>query len=419
MQSVIDIFKTITKIPHCSGKTKALKEYLQTFAKEQGYSVQCDEAGNIVCTKSGSKVTLQSHYDMVCIGEFEQMELHNYHLEGKEYLRAKHSTLGADNGIGIAITLKLMAEGVAVDALFTNDEEIGLVGARALDLKVQTPYLLNLDSEEEGVVTLGCAGGVDLKVKIPLHRVKKRGGLKSIEISGKKFIGGHSGVDIHLDIPNAIKVLAQEIQGEFVSIEGGERRNSIAKRASAELFIADDDADETLSVIENSQAIIDALRDFKHGVREYNDVLDIVESSANLAMLKTFDDYVLIELSLRSMDKAKLDTLLKKSSDFFQERFAVCEVSSEDYYVPWKPQENDFTRLVFEASQKVFVDTKLGAIHAGLECGILLEKMPQVQMASIGPNIHYPHSTLEAVEISSVERVTHLVEDIVVQCKKI
>ena len=401
--TTLEIFKEICKIPHCSYNAQALKTYLQEFAKRYDYEVECDKAGNILCHKIGSNITLQSHYDMVCIGEYKEMKLYEKEIEGNKWLCAKDSTLGADNGIGIALTLKMMAEGKRVDALFTADEEVGLEGARALELKVQTPYLLNIDSEDEGVVTLGCAGGVDVKVLIPITRVTKIGTSREVEFSGEEFLGGHSGVDIHLNIKNAIKELSFFLECNFMSIEGGERRNSIAKRARAEVYISE--GEEEVVVIKNSKAIITALKVFTHGVREYNSELDIVETSINLAMIKTHKDFVEINLSLRSMDDEKLKALLKETRDYFEGMLEGSIVSDEGYYAPWKPVENEFVKLVVTANEKVFEKVTLGGIHAGLECGILGEKMPDLQMASIGPNIIYPHSTREAVEIASVERI--------------
>jgi len=405
---VLEIFKELCSIPHCSKDSDKLKNYLVEYAKKYGYCVAVDNANNILCTKTDSKITMQSHYDMVCIGEYENLELYEEEMDAKKWLRAKNSTLGADNGIGIALTLKCMAENREVDALFTADEEIGLIGARALDLEVKTPYLLNIDSEDEGVVTLGCAGGVDVKVVVPIQREVKRGGFKEVEKSGYK--GGHSGVDIHLNIENAIIELATVVESDMISIDGGERRNSIAKKATAILHV--NDGDEEVEVIQNSDVLIKTIKEFQHGVREFNDTLEIVESSVNLAMIKTEPLYIEIHLSLRSMDDEKLQSLLIETTQYFESRLSNAVVSSEGYYAPWKPVENSFTKLVFEANEKIFDTVKLGAIHAGLECGILGEKMPHLEMASIGPNIIFPHSTREAVEIASVLKVEKVVETI-------
>ena len=412
--TTIELFKELCKIPHCSCNAQAMLTHLCDFAKKYEYDVQVDNANNILCTKRDSLLTLQAHYDMVCIGEYEHQELYESVQESKTWLKAKNSTLGADNGIGIALILKAMSEGKKIDALFTSDEEIGLIGARELALEVLTPYLLNIDSEEEAVVTLGCAGGVDVNVNIPLIKECKRGSTCKQEKSGYK--GGHSGVDIHLNIENAIKELASELTLPLVSIEGGERRNSIAKKAEATLYV--NEGDEEIEVIKNSSSIIEALQEFEHGVRAFNEKLNIVQSSVNLAMIHTHESHIQIHLSLRSMDDAELKALLANVEGFFKEKILNATVSNEGYYTPWTPQENDFTQLVVKANEAVFDKVSLGAIHAGLECGILGEKMPNLQMASIGPNIVFPHSTREAVELESVVHVEKVLNNIINLCEE-
>ena len=153
--TVVAHFKTLCGIPHCSGNTEAMRAFLMRSARAYGYEVSTDDAGNLLCSASDAEVTLQAHYDMVCIGRAPELSL--YEEEG--WLHATESTLGADNGMGMAMMLALMEEGVSVDCLFTADEEIGLMGVRALALPLKTAFLLNLDSEAFGEITIGCAGG--------------------------------------------------------------------------------------------------------------------------------------------------------------------------------------------------------------------------------------------------------------------
>ncbi len=410
---VIERFKELSKIGRCSFKSDTMRDYLVEQGKACGYEVSVDEAGNVLCHKSGSTLNLQAHYDMVCIGNAPQLEM----FEEEGWLKAKESTLGADNGIGMAMMLCLMAEGAPVDCLFTADEEVGLLGARALNVPLKNVPMLNLDSEEEGEVTIGCAGGVDVMAVKPLSYTTKTAHCYRVEVSG--FPGGHSGVDIHKNIPNAIKELAAQIDAgtQLVELEGGERRNSIAKRAHA-VIASDTQLDgleyagyKEVAVINESADLLKMLVGFVHGVRAHNDELGIVQSSINLAQVSTDEKGFNVQLSARSMETQELHDLEAETVDYF-EAFG-CNVKTEGFYPPWAPEQNAFAKVVLEANKEVFENAMFGAIHAGLECGVIKERYPSVDMASIGPNIVAPHSTAEAVELASVERVYRVVRDIV------
>ncbi|MEA3373326.1 MAG: M20/M25/M40 family metallo-hydrolase [Campylobacterota bacterium] len=416
---VIELFKTLCAIPHCSYKTDAMRTYLEKLMLEHGYRVEVDSAGNVFGSVEGTAITLQSHYDMVCIGDAPELELY----EDEGWLHAKNSTLGADNGIGMAMMLALMQEGIKVDLLFTSDEEVGLLGARGLDVKLKTPCLLNLDSEEEGVVTIGCAGGVDIIATLPIMTTEKDSFLFEVEASG--YPGGHSGIDIDKDIPNAIKVLASQLASvpeiKMVSFEGGQRRNAIAKSASALITSECDyiDLDSAVCqgrqkcvVINESDKLIEMLDGFEHGVRAFNDDFGIVDTSINLAQVMMHNDEVTIHLSARSMHCDALKQVEAETVAYFEAY--GCDVVSEGFYPPWKPDKTPFSSLILDYVARHADRASLGAIHAGLECGIIKERYPDIDMASIGPNIIYPHSTREAVEIASVERVFDTLKEIVI-----
>ena len=412
--SVLSHFKTLSQIPHCSYRAAAMKIYIMNLAELYGYEVLSDKAENVLCRKEGSSITLQSHYDMVCIGNAPELKLE----EREGWLYANDSTLGADNAMGMAMMLSLMEEGVTVDALFTADEEVGLLGARALDLPLSTPYLLNLDSEDEGVVTIGCAGGVDIMATIPLTFEKRT--LFCYEIESSGYVGGHSGVDIDKNIPNAIKELSAKLAelnpDAFVSFEGGERRNSIAKHAvgvvcfEKEQFIDGAKALGEQDVEAIEQNVVAMLHAFAHGVRRYNSELAIVQTSINLAIVEQNETDIMIHLSVRSMDRDQLRRLENETVTYF-EMFGAT-VTAEGFYAPWEPEESDFVHYVTKISQKILGDAEVGAIHAGLECGIIKEKFPQMKMVSIGPTIRYPHSTRECVSLASVERVYAVVKEL-------
>ena len=413
---VIEQFKKLCIIPHCSYEAEQMKRYLVETCQGYGYVVSVDTVGNILAKKEGSKVTLQSHYDMVCIGTHFPLELQ----EKDGWLSAKDSTLGADNGIGMAMMLTLMEEGALVDCLFTSEEEVGLIGARGLELDLTTPYLLNLDSEDEGVVTIGCAGGVDIIATKQLQRQTKQLHLYEYHVSG--LSGGHSGVDIDKNIPNAISLLFKKLcdtESFIVEVNGGERRNSIPKKADIVFGLSEmspiDGAiylgEKEVEVMGESCDIIKTLADFESGVRSLNSELDIVETSINLALIESSKETLRVQLSGRSMDKEALERLELETTEYFsKEGF---KVTSEGFYAPWKPEKSIFSDLILAESKRVFDNAQYGAIHAGLECGIIKEKYPNMLMASIGPTIRYPHSNREKVELASVARVYTSLENII------
>ena len=416
--TVREHFETLCTVPHCSKQAAAMLEYLRAAAESFGYRVESDAAGNLLCTHPNASVTLQAHYDMVCIGNAPELALR----AEAGWLSAETSTLGADNGMGMAIMLAMMEEGRAVDALFTADEEVGLLGARALALPLKTPYLLNLDSETFGEITIGCAGGVDITVTLPLDTRQET--LPCYETVEEGYPGGHSGVDIDKAIPNAIKELAArlyEMQGaRLVRFEGGERRNTIAKRARAVVAIPGKNAPEGFKplgeqpclVIEND--VLRMLHGFAHGVREWNATLGIVQSSVNLALVGMEEDVLHVTLSARSMSSAGLRRLESEIVAYF-ERFGA-KVQSEGFYPPWEPDQNTFVSWVKALYEEIAgTPVTVGAIHAGLECGIIREKSGPMQMASIGPTILYPHSTRECVDLRTIDVLCDVVRAVIAQ----
>jgi len=413
--TVIEHFKALCAIPHCSGDTAQMLAYLGEKAAEYGYATHTDSAGNLLCTHADAQVTLQAHYDMVCIGHAPELVLY----EEAGWLHAKDSTLGADNGMGMAMMLALMEAGRPVDCLFTSDEETGLVGARALAVPLKTPVLLNLDSEEFGEITVGCAGGVDLNVTLPLTRTPRE--LYCYEAVAEGYPGGHSGVDIDKHLPNAIKELAAKLYAmgaSVVSIAGGERRNAVPKRAVAAVAFENEADDAMLrplgkqfcEVIENP--LLPMLHAFAHGVRDFDAGLGIVRTSINLAEIATTETALTIKLSARSMIEADLRRIESETTAYFSAFGA--SVESEGFYAPWEPEQEGFVEEVRAAYEAASGETvSIGAIHAGLECGIIKKHFPQMQMASIGPTITHPHSTRERVDLASVERVFAVVEKVI------
>ena len=421
MSKIIEYFEQITQIPHCSKEAEGLRDFLVGFATERGYRVEVDEAGNIYAVKGSPRLCLQAHYDMVCMGRAPQIE--TYVEDG--WMRARESSLGADNGMAIAMMMQCMEEGRVLEFLFTADEEIGLIGANALAFDLKAEYMLNLDSEDEAEVYIGCAGGADITATRTLDLCEGEG--VCYEVAVKGLSGGHSGVDIDKGIPNAISLLAEYLDANEVdqvaAFYGGERRNAIPANAvavvrSREPLESDGEVsvrvlNETPKVYVQSVEMIEALHRFKTGVREYNETLGIPHTSINLAIV-TADEKgsVTIETSARAMDMEALEGLIDETVSFFEMQGFVCDV--EDKYPAWKPDVTDFTKLVDDKMREVFGKSKLMAIHAGLECGVIAQKYPQMKFASIGPTIRYPHSTREKVKLDSVEK-TFTVLDKVIQ----
>ncbi len=410
METIIEKFITLTQIPHCSHEAHPLRDFLVDYGRERGYRVEVDAADNILIFRGRPKLCLQAHYDMVCMGKAPQIETY----EEGGWLKARDASLGADNGMAIAMMMALMDTGLELEFLLTSDEEVGLIGANALDFPLYSQYMLNLDFEDEAEVCIGCAGGADIIASRTDALVAGRG--QCYEVAVKGLAGGHSGVDIDKGIPSAIKVLGAYLATHNVtqvaSLYGGERANSIPANAVAivrsentlesEGEIAVRPLYESPMVYTNSDALIALIDGFEHGVRAFNETLGVPQSSINLAII-TADEKgsITIETSARAMDMETLAELTDETVSYFSHYDYETEVT--DKYPAWKPEINDFTGMVDRHMAAVFAKSKTMAIHAGLECGVILDKYPDILFASIGPTIRYPHSTREMVNIKSVE----------------
>ena len=422
--NIIEIFKTITAIPRCSGTHQPFINYMKEISKQFGYLCLVDETNNILCKKENSTAQLafQSHYDIVCLSDNCVPQI----VQDGDILSAKDSTLGSDNGIGCSYMIALMSEGYDGEFLFTSDEEIGLIGANNLALPLNASYMLNLDSEEEGEICIGCAGGVDIfGTNSNKKIIPNTDNLDLYEITIGKLQGGHSGVDIDKNIPNGIKLIVKtikECKGKLLDINGGERINSIpvnvkaiiatnkTPQASHENMIINkiDTKSEHLNIYDDK--IIDFIYDFQNGVRTKNQELSVVQTSINLAIIKTGIDEIKIELSGRSMDNEDLKNLKDETIKMLKDY--NFEVSTNGKYPAWKPDINEFTSKVLEIYKEFNPKASLEAIHAGLECAIFKDKYPFIKVASIGPTINFPHSRKEQVSIKSVENVYKIVKKI-------
>jgi len=320
--------------------------------------------------------------------------------------------------------MALMDEGKELEFLFTADEEVGLIGASALAFPLYSSVMLNLDFEDEAEVCIGCAGGADVVAHSQESLVEGSG--RCYEIAVKGLLGGHSGVDIDKDIPSAIKVLGDYLHKhgitQVASLYAGERANSIPANAVAivrsEHLLPEEDVvtvrklKESPQVYAKGEELIALIKEFRHGVWEFNETLGIPHSSINLAII-TADPSGKIDIqsSARAMELEALSSLTAETVVLFEKHGFESEV--RDKYPAWKPETNTFTTLIDQEMRAVFGKSKTMAIHAGLECGVILERYPAIQFASIGPTIHYPHSTREMVNIRSVEETHKVLQRIV------
>ncbi|MDD3466117.1 MAG: M20/M25/M40 family metallo-hydrolase [Campylobacterales bacterium] len=413
----IEIFEKIAKdIPRCSKNADKMVEFIKNYAENLGFEVQIDSFKNILCRKKLANICLQSHYDMVCVGDTQNI----VPIIENGWMRAANSTLGADNGIGVAMMLSLMEYFDEAEYLFTSDEEIGLIGAKNIGLKISSNKVLNLDSEEEGAIYVACAGGVDISGTREYKTMDTEG--EFYEVSLADLPGGHSGVDIDKNIPNAILELAKALKSKnalIASFVGGEKRNSIPANAKAVVCVQNTQGLEAFNptpcvkskVIKDSSEFLDMLCAAPNGVFEMDFELGIPESSANLGLISLADGKCALTYSLRSMKLGMMNSYEKELVAYLQ--YFDFETNKNDFYEPWEWSADEFCIFVKSVYKKHFINASFKAIHAGLECAALKKHFPTASFASVGPNIEYPHSTKERVEIDSVNKTYNAVFDLV------
>jgi len=449
-------FAALSAIPRASGREAAARAYVLAQAAALGLAFSQDAVGNVVVRKpacagreAAIPAALQSHLDMVC--EKNEGTVHNFDtdpiqlvLEG-DWLRAAGTTLGADNGAGVAACLAVMeSDTVAhgpLEFVFTIDEETGLTGASEFPQGLlKSKYFLNLDGEEEGTLCIGCAGGLNTVARRRIDlQPAPTGAAFRIRVSG--LMGGHSGLDINKGRGNAIRILGRVLGSlsaimplSLASIEGGSKRNAIPREASAvvilpsapqavlaelqaeirselgafdpDLLLTAASAPSPAHVIEQTAAaqIVGLLASLHHGVFAMSpDVPGLVQTSTNLAIVSTTDGEVRIESSQRSaIESSKRDAGRMVTTVL---RMAGFEAEHSGGYPGWKPEPtSDIVRTARAVHQEILgQDPGLVAMHAGLECGVIGEKHPGMQMISFGPHIVDVHSPSERLKISSVE----------------
>jgi dipeptidase D len=456
-------FAEINKIPRPSGKEEKIRQYLIDFAKQNDLFYEIDEVGNLLIRKSATEgretedaVVLQSHLDMVCEKEpdveidFEKDAIQT-EIVG-DWMKAKGTTLGADDGIGLAMSMAILASKnvshPALECLFTVDEEVGLLGASALKSNwLEGKVLLNLDTEEEGDFCVGCAGGLDTLFRVQYQREQLPDNYFCFEVSVGGLLGGHSGEDIHKGRGNAIKILAQYLQRvkeetdlRVLGIQGGNLRNAIPRDAKAlvavpssyketarvqlNVFIADMETQfreiepslkidlsskskiEMCISPEVSDKLIDTLVDCPHGVLEMNqENPTLVQTSTNLAAITTNETIILIETSQRSSLEDRKFWACEQVIENF--KLLNPKVEKGKDYPGWEPNfsSNILTKCKTKYLQMFGKEANVTVVHAGLECGIILKKYPKMDIISFGPTIQSPHSPIERLHIPSANRM--------------
>lgn len=470
-EKILSIFKEITRIPRESGHEEKIVEYLVNFAKEHGLEYKTDDVNNVVITRPASKgyedrstIVLQGHTDMVC--EKNAGVEHDFAKDPIRYvvedgwMIAKDTTLGADCGIGVAAQLAALIDPAPcgkIECLFTSSEETGMDGAFGLKPGFITgKTLINLDSEDEGELFIGCAGGLDTTAVFSYIPEPLPADAKCFSVRIFNGVGGHSGDDINKGRANAVQLLARflndclsssDFKLSLCCIDGGNKRNAIARESSATVALTGDEAafkfywdsfsadvkgeysvtEPDLSFAlesvpapafafdtDSAMRLVRGLYAAPHGVLSMSaDIPGLVETSTNLASVKMLEDNkVRVGTSQRSsITSARRAAAAKVEASFL---LAGAEVTHEGEYPGWKPTlDSDILRRSVASYKKLFgVEPAVKAIHAGLECGLFLEIYPDLDMISFGPTLRGVHAPGERLDLASLDKFTLLLDDI-------
>ena len=465
-QMILDNFEQISRIPRRSKHEEKIARWFQDWAADHGFGVRKDAAGNL-CIAVGPTtgceneptLILQGHMDMVC--EKTEASTHDFTRDpirfvyDGDWLKADGTSLGADNGIALALAKTLVEDDTVVhpplELLFTVDEESGLTGAAKLDANIfDGRLLLNIDSEEEGVFTVGCAGGKDVSLRLALETIPCPKGRQLSELTVRGLSGGHSGVDIHKQRASANRLLARALlttlndaKVQLVSIKGGTVHNAIARDATARIVCEPNDLPKVgdrikelekriqieytavepsveidfrpleentakLDVLtpEDTRRVVQLLMALPHGVSAMcSDMPSIVETSNNLATVEMTGKTLKILSSQRSSVKSRLEDITSRVESIAS--LAGAQTSETNSYPAWQP---DMTSPLLARCRQVYQglfdrEPLVQIIHAGLECGIIGAKKEGMQMISFGPTIENPHSPDERLHIPSIGKV--------------
>ena len=464
-ESVLDIFKEITRIPRESGHEEPMTQYLCGWARNHGLKYRKDDTGNVCIIREAApgkedvpSIALQAHQDMVCeklagVEHDFRRDPIRYEIEDG-WMIAKQTTLGADDGIGIAACLALLESprpSGRIECIFTISEETGMDGAFAMQPGFfDSKILINLDSEDEGQLFIGCSGGQHTDARFNIPTLELPESAQSLCLSIKGGLGGHSGDDINKHRANTVKLLAEFLASQrgrysLVSFEGGGKHNTIARECTAVIVCQDEslckefeayaskvkleyskddpslqfsceNAGELSSVLDSEAAdrFIAALAACPHGVIKMSpDIEGLVQTSSNLAAVVREDGLFRVNTSQRSSVVSELDGISADVADVFRKAGASVECYGK--YPGWNPNlDSHILKVCVESYKRLFNEDPLVlAIHAGLECGLFLEKFPDLDMISFGPTLRGVHTPGERLELASMDRFVSLLDDVV------
>ncbi|MCF6457850.1 beta-Ala-His dipeptidase [Pseudoalteromonas sp. MMG024] len=467
-QPLWQIFEKICSIPHPSKHEQKISAWIQQFATELGLDVKEDKVGNLIIKKPATigmenrkGVILQAHMDMV--PQKNNDKEHDFindpieaYVDG-EWVTANGTTLGADNGIGLSASLAVLAskdiQHGPLEVLVTIDEEAGMTGAFGLEAGwLEGDILLNTDSEDEGEVYMGCAGGIDVNIELPVEWEATNTTKSAVNVSLNGLKGGHSGVDIHLGRANANKLLVRalsllDIDFAIANLQGGSLRNAIPREAEVTLVIDGQDKDTLVNALKDinslflaelskvepnillsvadaslpekqlakvsQSAVINSINGCVNGVIRMSDTIDgIVETSTNLGVVLTNENAVSVKCLVRSLiDSARTNTQNMIASTF---ALAGASVTFTGAYPGWEPKDDSEIKDILRETYQGMFGTlpKIMVIHAGLECGLFKDAYPHWDMVSFGPTIRFPHSPDEKVKIDTVEPFFNLLVEV-------
>ncbi len=472
-QNIFSVFEDISKIPRGSGNMKGIADYCESFAKKLNLKYIRDNSDNVIIFKDATKgyetnepIILQGHLDIVCQAEenysidFEKDGLKIY--RDGDFITAEGTTLGADNGIAVAYIMAILAaDNIShppIEAVFTTNEETGLFGAGALDCSVlKAKKMINLDSEEDDILTVSCAGGQDAIIKLPLYKTTKKG--TKLTLSVKGLLGGHSGVEIGKNRTNANILLGEllfklkEESGcnfNLISLNGGTKPNAIPQNATAEILT--DNAELFLHEIDNLKTLylddikntepnlycevkkedrrefscfdnkttdkaVKLLKDSPYGViRMSEEIKGLVETSLNLGILSTEKNTVTLHFSIRSNKEASLFELTDKVIALGKKY--GCDTTTASFYPAWEYKEISPLRELYKKCYRETTgkDITVLAIHAGLECGLFSNKIPGLDCISVGPYLYDVHTPNEKMNIPSAIKTFRLLLKVLEKC---
>ncbi len=469
-ERVMYYFEEISKIPHGSSDTKAISDYLLNVAKSLGLQASQDEMNNVIIRKAGQGCTenapvtmLQGHMDMVCEKEsWSKIDFKSDSLElmiEDGFITANGTTLGGDDGIAVAYALAILESKSIIhpplEAVFTVDEEIGMLGATNLDKSsLKSRYMLNIDSEDEGVLLAGCAGGMIATVKLPIRREERKTDNPLLKLSISNLKGGHSGIEINKGRANAIvlmgdmlKRIKESVPYDLISIDGGAKVNVISRECSALICVRDESDYELLhKVLKNAQ------NDYRNEYKEADDAIEVtikkaaedefdniditkffsnsemeniiklllrlpngiqkmckepkgvVQTSLNLGIISTSETEVKLEYCVRSSLNQEKEELYQDMIQIADKSGATTEKRGE--YPAWEYKNDSTLRSIMTSAfeEQYGYKAKVEVIHAGVECGIFADAIDNLDVISFGPDIKDIHTPRERLDIASVQR---------------